>query len=73
MLRAVLRRAHPDTEWSGKISGLQFNSAPEVQEIATAPRSNRGEVHLEANGEPRPDPSEREEDMGGINKRRARI
>ena len=32
MLRVVLGRARPDTEWSGKISGLQFNSAPGVQE-----------------------------------------
>ena len=63
MLRVVLRRARPDTEWSGKVSGLQFNSAPGVQEsarsrgatstILTVPRSHRGEeVDLEANGDP---------------------
>jgi hypothetical protein len=28
MLRVVLGRARPDTEWSGKISGLQFNTYP---------------------------------------------
>ena len=28
MLRVILGRARPDTEWSGKISGLQFSSNP---------------------------------------------
>jgi hypothetical protein len=69
MLRVVLGRARPDTEWSGKISGLQFNSAPGVQEsrrlgsrgvtstILTVPRSHRGEeADLEANGEPGTEP-----------------
>ena len=64
MLRVVLGRARPDTEWSGKISGLQFNTAPGVQEsvssrdatstILTVPRSHPGgAIDLEANGEPR--------------------
>jgi hypothetical protein len=61
MLRVVLRRAHPDTEWSAKFSGLRFNSTPGVQEstrsrdatstILTVPSTHRGEeVDLEANG-----------------------
>jgi hypothetical protein len=61
MLRVVLGRARPDTEWSGKISGLRFNSVPGVQEsarlggvtstILTVPRSRYGEeaLDLEAN------------------------
>ena len=63
MLRVVLGRARPDTEWSGKISGLQFSSAPGVQEsvrsrgaastVLTVPRSHHGEVvDLKANREP---------------------
>ena len=28
MLRVALGRARPETEWSGKISGLEFNSNP---------------------------------------------
>ena len=62
MLRVVLRRSQPDTEWSAKVSGLQFNSASGAQESAgsrgatstmlTVPRSHReGEVNLEVNGE----------------------
>jgi hypothetical protein len=62
MLRVVLRRARPDTEWSKKISSLQFNSAPGVQQstrsrgvtstILTVPRSHLGEeMDLEANRE----------------------
>jgi hypothetical protein len=53
MLRVVLRRARPDTEWSNKISGLQFNSALGIQEstssrdatnlILTVPRTHRRE------------------------------
>jgi hypothetical protein len=61
MLRVVLGRARPDTEWNGKISGLQFSSAPGVQEstrsrlatstILTVARSHHGEeANLEANG-----------------------
>jgi hypothetical protein len=64
MLRVVLGRARPDAEWSGKISGLQFRSAPGVRESARSrdatstivmiPRSHHEEaVDLEANGEPR--------------------
>jgi hypothetical protein len=60
MLRVVLGRGRPDTAWSEKISGLQFNSAPEVKEsarsrgalstILTVPRNHRGEENdLEAN------------------------
>jgi hypothetical protein len=63
MLRVALGRARPDTEWSGKISGLQFNSAPGVQEsvqsrdvasiVLTVPNSRcREEVDLETNVEP---------------------
>jgi hypothetical protein len=84
MLRVVLRRARPDTEWSGKISGLHFNSAPGVPEsvrsggvtstILTVPRSHhREEIDLEAAGEPRTEPSDREEQMGGTNEGKARI
>ena len=84
MLRVVLGRARPDTEWSGKISGLQFNSAPGVQEsmrsrgatstILTAPRSHRGEeVDLEANRKSKIEPSDQEEDISGINEGRVRI
>jgi hypothetical protein len=64
MLRVVLGRARPDTEWSGKISGLRFTSVPGVQESATSrgavstiltiPRSHCAEdVDLEAGEEPR--------------------
>jgi hypothetical protein len=78
MLRVVLKRAHPDTEWSGKISGLQFNSTPGVQEsvrsqgatgtILTVPRSHHGEaVNLEANGEPRTKPLDVEAAMHETN------
>jgi hypothetical protein len=66
MLRVVLGRARPDTEWSRKMSGLQFNSAG-VQEstrsrgvtstILTVPSSHHGEeVDLEANREFRTEP-----------------
>jgi hypothetical protein len=62
MLRVVLERARSDTEWSGKISGLQFNSTPGVREsttlrgvastISTVPRSYNGRtVDLEVNRE----------------------
>jgi hypothetical protein len=84
MLRVVLGRARPDTEWSGKISGLHFNSAPGVPEsvrsrgvtstILTVPRSHhQEEVDLEADGVPRTEPSDREEEMCGINEGKARI
>jgi hypothetical protein len=67
MLRVVLGRARPDTEWSGKISDLQFNSVPGVQEstrsrdatstILTVPRGHPvGEVDLEVNEGPRIEP-----------------
>jgi hypothetical protein len=29
MLRVTLGRARPETEWSGRISGLEFNSNPD--------------------------------------------
>jgi hypothetical protein len=62
MLRVALGCARPDTEWSGKLSGLRFDSAPGLQEIArprdaastilTVPRSYpEEEADLEANGE----------------------
>jgi hypothetical protein len=62
MLRVVLGRARPDTEWSGKISGIQFNPAPGVQRsprsrgaastILTVLRSHREEeADLEVNEE----------------------
>ena len=89
MLRVVLGRARPDIEWSRKISGLQFASAPAVQEstrsrgptstILTVPRSHREEeVDLEAHGPwgvqlSMSDPPERGADMDGINERRDRI
>ena len=84
MLRVVLGRARPDTEWSGKISGLQFNSAPGIQEsaisegatstILTVPRTHhREEVYLGANEEPSTEPSDWEEEMGGINQGKARF
>jgi hypothetical protein len=28
MLRVILGRARPETEWSGKVSGLEFSSNP---------------------------------------------
>jgi hypothetical protein len=84
MLRVVLGRARPDTEWSGKISGLHFNSAPGAPEsvrsrgvtstILTVPRSHhREEVDLEADGEPRTEPSDREEEMVGRHEGKARV
>ena len=83
MLRVVLGRARPDTEWSQKISGLQFNSAPGIRgstrsrgatgTILTVLRSHHGdEVDLEANGEPKTEPSDQEEEMGEINEERMR-
>jgi hypothetical protein len=84
MLCVVLKRIHPDTEWSGKISGLQFSSTPGTQEsarsqgvtstILTVPRSHHGEaVNLEANGEPRTKPVDVEAGMGEINEENTRI
>jgi hypothetical protein len=78
MLRVVLGRARPDTEWSRKISGLRFTSAPGVQEgissrgvtstILTVPRTHHGEEwDLEVNGdlESRAEPLDVVEGMGG--------
>ena len=89
MLRVVLGRARPETEWSGKISGLQFNSIPGVQAsmrsggvtsmILTVQRSHHGEqVNLEVNGdlEARSEPSEPldlAEGMGETKEEKARI
>jgi hypothetical protein len=87
MLRVVLGRARPDTEWSGKISGLRFNSVPGVQEsvrsrgvtstIMTVPRSHSGEeaVDLEANGdqESTSEPLDLTEGMGETMEEKARI
>jgi hypothetical protein len=44
MLRVALRRAYPDTEWSGKISGLEFNSnsGGEAQAFATGRFRSQG-------------------------------
>jgi hypothetical protein len=63
MLRVVLGRARPDTEWSGRLSGLQFDSASRVRKSArsrdatsmslTVTKSHGEEVDLEANGKPR--------------------
>jgi hypothetical protein len=40
MLRVALNRARPETEWSGKISGVQFTSKPGGR--AGAPASTDG-------------------------------
>jgi hypothetical protein len=44
MLRVALGRARPDTEWSGKISGLEFSSNPggRVQVFATGRSRSEG-------------------------------
>jgi hypothetical protein len=86
MLRVVLGRARPDTEWSGRISGLQFNSTLGAQEsvgsrgatgsILTVPRSHHGEeVDLEATGdlEPRTQPLNLEEKIGGAEEKKTGI
>jgi hypothetical protein len=84
MLRVVLGRARPDTEWSGKISGLRFNSAPGVQEserprgaastILTIQSSRRAEeVDLEENAGLRIDPLAREEEMSEMDEGKATI
>ena len=77
MLRVVLGCARPDTEWSGKISGLQFSSGPRVQEsmrsrgaastILTVPRSQ------EADLEPRSEPLHLAEGMGEMKVEKERI
>jgi hypothetical protein len=75
MLRVVLGRARPDTEWSGKHSDLQFNSTPGAQEsasstgvtstILTVPGNHRWEeADLEVNGEPRTETMNGEKRMG---------
>ena len=82
MLRVVLGRARSDTGWSGKISSLQFNSAPGAQEstrsreevsaVLAVSRSHRGEeVDLEANGEPRILHLGREDGIGGTDEGRS--
>jgi hypothetical protein len=43
MLHIVLGRARPDTEWSGKISGLQFNSRPGGGTQASVAGSSRSQ------------------------------
>ena len=82
MLRVLLGRPRPDAEWSGgtgKISGLQFSSAPGVQgsarsrgatsTILTIPRSCHGEeVDLQANREPE---TERLDGEAGMDEREA--
>jgi hypothetical protein len=84
MLRVVLGRARPDTEWSEKISGLQFNSTPGAQErtrsgdasaIMTVPRSPNGRetVDLDANGESRTAPLDSEEEIYGMKEGKTRI
>jgi hypothetical protein len=84
MLRVVLGRARPDTEWSRKISGLQFNFSPGIQQesarsrdatgtIVTVPRSHNGEeVDLEANGESRTESSDAE-GMNGADDLKAKL
>jgi hypothetical protein len=55
MLRVVLGRARPETEWSGNFSSLQFNSAPGVQR--TVPGNHYGEdVGLEEGRDSRTEP-----------------
>jgi hypothetical protein len=80
MLRVALGRARPETEWTGKISVLHFNSAPGVQEsmrsgdatstVLTVPRSDCGEeVDLEAHGKPRIKVMDRKENVGRMRRR----
>ena len=47
MLRVTLCCVHPGTEWSGKISGLQFNSNPdgEAQASVTGISRLQGKGH----------------------------
>jgi hypothetical protein len=55
MLRVVLGRARPDTEWSRKISALRFNSTSGgmTSTMLTVSRSHDVvELDLEANREP---------------------
>jgi hypothetical protein len=78
MLRVVLGRARPDTEWSGKISGLRFNSAPGAQEsarsrdvtstILTVPRSHHEQIF-----DVETDPLDGEEGVGERNAATARV
>jgi hypothetical protein len=83
MLRVVLGRARPDTEWSRKISGLQFNCSSGVEEIAisgdatstilTVPRSDHGEISV-SNGESRTvECLDGKEGMGRMNEGMARV
>ena len=86
MLRVILGRVRPNTERSGKIYGLQFNSASGVQDsaqsrdetstILTVPRSHHmEEVDLEVNGDlgPKTEPLDLTEGMGGMEEEKARI
>ena len=47
MLRVALGCARPDTEWSGKISGLEFNSNPGggIQAFVTGTSRSQGTGH----------------------------
>jgi hypothetical protein len=86
MLRVVLGRARPDTEWSGRMSGLQFNSAPGIQgssvrsrgvtsTIRTVPRSYGEEVDMEGNGDlgPRTEALDLGEETGKTKEEGARV
>jgi hypothetical protein len=42
MLRVVLGRARPDSEWSGKVSRLEFTSSQAVR--ASKPQGDRSAV-----------------------------
>jgi hypothetical protein len=88
MFRVVLGRARPDTEWSGKISGLRFNSAPGVQQsarsrgatstILTVARSPHGDVvdldsEVNGNSEPITETLDVAEGMDGTKEEKPRI
>jgi hypothetical protein len=45
MLRVALGRARSDTEWSGKISGLEFYSNPGTQASAPGRLRSQGTSH----------------------------
>jgi hypothetical protein len=50
MLRVFLGRARPETEWSGKISGLEFDSDPGGGAGAQAPADSRSRSHGTSSG-----------------------